>query len=306
MANEEKGLLTGRLVFVIGDLFAGDVAKIYGTQTPKVSPKTGQQYREYGFGLAVPKTAFQDARWDAADFWQKLHQFVGSKYNGQVPPNFKWKYIDGDTGVTQEGVKVNTKQGYPGHMVFTFKTTITPKFFKGEGPAENRVYTQISEGIKCGDWVRVQASFDMNLGANASVYLNPQAVEFVGYGEAIINAPSGAQTFGAGLSFMPPGASATPLASSAPMPSGLPAQLQQPAWGQPPAQAPAQQAPLMNYGVMPAVHHPPQNVTPMPGMSQQPVQPAWGQPPAHQAPAQVPNYAQQGMPMPAMPGMPQR
>lgn len=279
MSNENTAMLTGRIVFVIGDLFAGDSAKIYGTQTPKMN-KAGQPYREYGFGLAVPKTAWQDPRWDATDFWNKMHQFVASKYNGQPPANFKWKWIDGDTGVTQEGVKVNTKQGYPGHYVFTFKTTITPKFFRGEGPANARVYTQIADGIKCGDWVRVQTSFDINLGANCSLYLNPQAIEFVGYGDAIVNAPTGAQIFGAGPSFVPPGASATPLASSAPMPAQPPQQV----WGQ----APGPNGPAAP--VMPAPG--PMN----PGHQIQNFAPAGPGPTAPQ-----PAYPSNGMPMPPGP-----
>lgn len=200
MSNENSATLTGRLVFVIGDLFAGETAKIYGTQTPKLN-KQGQQYKEYGFGLAVPKDKFQDPSWDAGSFWQKLHTFVASKYNGNIPPNFKIKYIDGDTGVNQDGSKVNLKQGYPGHVIFTFKSTITPKFYKSEtitnpeGKPE-KVYIQIAEGIKCGYWVRVQASFDINTGANASVYINPRLVELLAVDAEIVNAPSAAKVFG--------------------------------------------------------------------------------------------------------------
>ena len=43
----EKSLLVqGRIVYVIGNLFAGDQAKIYKTNTPKLN-KQGQPYKEY-------------------------------------------------------------------------------------------------------------------------------------------------------------------------------------------------------------------------------------------------------------------
>jgi hypothetical protein len=134
-----------------------------------------------------------------------------------------------------------------------------PKFFKGEMVGNEKVYTMINSGIKCGDYVRVQAGFEINKGANSSLYINPNAVEFVGVGEEIVNMPSGAQIFGAAKpAMLPPGVTA-PSAVAAASSFAPPAQPNYnvvPQQFAPPAQ-PQQPAGLPNYAPqsqgMPAV-----------------------------------------------------
>lgn len=243
-------MVQGRLVQVYGDLFAGGTAKIYGTQQDKLN-KAGQPYKEYGFSLAVPKSILSDqaalAEGQPGYFWTAMHEVAASFFaDRRIPANFKMKWKDGDTGVTDTGIALNTKKGYPGNIILTCKTTIPLKFFKFiPGPTQGTGdYMQISEGIKCGDYVQVQLTINGHAGVNAGLYLNPQMVLLLGAGEEIINAPSASQVFG----------NAPPVMASAPPPAlhaahGAPA-------------APAYQPPVQHqphHGVLPAqFQQPPQ------------------------------------------------
>lgn len=248
--NDIKPFLAqGRIVYVIGDLFKGEIAKVYGSNVPKLN-KQGQQYREYGFGLAVPKEALSKmAPGEPGEIWAKIHEAAYQLFpDRNIPPRFHMKYKDGDTGTNQDGTPVNTKEGYPGHIVFSLKTTFPIKFFR----YENGQNFQINEGIKCGDYVNVQLSVGSHTGTNAGLYLNPLAVQFLGYGKEIVNAPTANQTFGVAPPPLPPGASSTPVA---PVGMIMPGQPAAPQYAQPAAPAP-------NYGVLPPQFHPQQPATP--------------------------------------------
>lgn len=330
-------MVEGRIVYTVGDLFKGDLAKQYGTQTPKLN-KQNQQYNEYGFGLAVPKSAFQHVgKNQPGAIWTAMHMVAYRMFpNRQINPKFHMKYKDGDTGVLDNGTQVNTKQGYPGNLVFSFKTTIAPKFWAYD--AATQKYVLINEGIKCGDYVRVQCSIGLNAGTNAGLYLSPLSVLFVREGEAIINAPSGEQIFGQA----PQGVQGMPTASSAfghagQQQFGPPQQSAIPQFGQqqaapapqgfaPPMHQPAQQQAVQpNYGVLPQIHQPqyqqpmgnapsPQVTFPQNGYGQQVLNPNgpmnYGpgvQQPVHPSnnmtPA-APNFAPQAQQQPMPPGMP--
>lgn len=261
-------MVEGRIVYVIGDLFKGDLAKMYNTQTPKLN-KQNQQYNEYGFGLAVPKSAFSRiGQNEPGEIWTTMHNVAYRMFpNRQIPPKFHMKYKDGDNGVLDNGTPVNTKQGYPGHLVFSMKTSIAPKFWAYD--AAQKKYVLVNEGIKCGDYVRVQVSIGLNSGTNAGLYLNPLSVLFVQQGEEIINAPSGEQIFGA----TPQGVQGMPTASTPFGHAGAP-QAQAPQFNQqqaapvpgfaPPMQQP--QAPVQpHYGVLPQIHQPQQQQVPQMG-----------------------------------------
>jgi hypothetical protein len=283
MAESISVMVQGRVVYTVGDLFAGETAKIYGTQNPKLN-KQGQPYKEYGFGLAVPKTAFtQVGPGEPGEIWSKMQEAAYTIFpNRVIPANFHMKYKDGDTGTNQDGTPVNTKMGYPSHVVFSMKTSIPMKFFRWE----NGNYIQISDGIKCGDYVSVQVSINAHAGVNAGLYLNPSAVLFLGYGEAIVNVPSATQIFGSAAPVVPQGASMTPTAptgfiapTGAPQTTGFAGPAQ--AFGAPAPQMSQQAQP--HYGVLPQVHQP-QGFT--------------------QAPQGAPQAPQ--MPMPPIPGFVQR
>lgn len=237
MSSDKNVLVQGRLVWICGDLFKGDLARNYSDKTPKLSKKTGQQYQEYGFGLAVPKA-------HCAEVWNAMHAVAQSCFpNGPIPANFHMKFKDGDTGTNQDGSPVNTKEGYPGCIVLTIKTSGFPiKFFKFEGGNN----TQVSDGIKCGDYVEVQLNIDSHTGVNAGLYLNPMAVRFLQAGKEIVNTPSADQVFGAAAPAMPSWLPPPPAAAA------MPNYGQAPQAFAPPAAAPA--AP--HYGVLPPVHQP--------------------------------------------------
>ncbi len=270
MSNEGKAcMVQGRLVWTSGDLFKGRIKTEFGTQTPKRNAK-GETLMEYGFGLAVSKTLLnQCAPGQPGEVWAVMHEQAYTLYpNRQIPPGFAMKYKDGD-GIDDKGVPFSQREGYAGHIVLACTTTIPIKFFK----YENGQNILINEGIKCGDYCNVQLNIKAHgaIGAGkAGLYLNPNAVQFLGFGKEIINAPSGDQIFGLSAPPMPAGASPTPIAPAGMiMPTGAMPQAPAPQGYAPPAAQP-------HFGVVPTQFQPP------PGG--QPVSPT--------------------APMPAMPGVP--
>lgn len=240
-------MVQGRIVWASGDLFKGRVKTIFGTQTPRVN-QAGETMMEYGFGLAVPKASL-------GEIWGAIHEEAFTLFpNRQIPPGFAMKYKDGD-GIDDKGVPFSQREGYAEHLVFACTTSLPIKFFK----YENGQNIMVNEGIKCGDYVNVQLSIKAHgaiAAGKAGLYINPNAVQFLGFGKEIINAPSGDQIFGSAMPAIPQGASATPLV---PQP------------GQMLVPPPQQYAPPIptsappNYAVVPAAHQPqaqPQYATP--------------------------------------------
>lgn len=275
MAQEGKSVMCqGRIVWTAGDLFTGRVKTEFGTQIPKLS-KTGEQMKEYGFGLAVPKTALSN---DPGNIWAEIHNEAFTLYpSRQLPPQFAMKYKDGD-GVDDKGVSFTQREGYAGHIVFACTTTLPIKYFK----YENGQNILINQGIKCGDYVNVQLQIKAHAASGPGkpgLYLNPNAVQFLGYGKEIVNAPSGDQVFGNQAPAMPPGASATPIA-----PAGMlvpPSQVGAPQYAQP---AMPQQPPQPHYATLPPQFQPQPGAQPAP-QYQQPAMP-----PQQQAPQGVPGF----------------
>jgi hypothetical protein len=111
MAENKAIRVQGRIVWTVGDLFKGELAKIYKTTTPKLN-KQGQQYQEYGFGLVVHKSVLQQVGEGAPGYiWAAIHEEAYKLYpNRQIPPSFAMKVQDGDTGVNRDGVQLNTKK----------------------------------------------------------------------------------------------------------------------------------------------------------------------------------------------------
>lgn len=263
----------GRIVWTVGDLFKGRQKVDFNTKAPKLNAR-GEPAMEYGFGLAVPKQAL-------GEIWTAIHEEAYTLYpSRQIPPSFAMKYKDGD-GIDDKGISFAQREGYAGHLVFACTTALPIKFFR----FENGNNILINEGIKCGDYVNVQLSIKAHPAqgqGKPGLYLNPNAVQFLGYGKEIVNTPSGDAIFGNAMPAIPMGASATPLIPQAgllvpttpqyqapPMPAqAQPQYQQQPAYpGQPPAMPP--QVPVApHYGVLPQVHQPQAPVAPqgVPGM----------------------------------------
>lgn len=279
-------MVQGRIVWTAGDLFKGKPKVDQYTKQPVIDQKTGKQKVEFGFGLAVPKSILgQTAAGQPGEIWAAMHEEAYSLYpSRQLPPAFAMKYKDGD-GVDHNGQSFATREGYAGHIVLACTTSIPIKFFKYE--AGNNIL--INEGIKCGDYVNVQVSVKAHppIGqGKAGLYLNPNAVQFLGYGKEIVNAPSGDNIFGATAPALPSGASAVPLAPQQGMLIPT-AQQSLAAPMQPAFPQAAQQSPQPHYAVLPGIHQPQQQQAP-----QMPAMPNYGAPQA----APVPQ-----MPVPGMP-----
>jgi hypothetical protein len=259
-------MVQGRIVWVSGDLFAGKKETIFGTNTPKMN-KNGEQSTQYGFGLAVDKRLLSQAGSGALELWNAIHEEAWTLYpSRQIPPSFAMKFKDGDTAVDEKGTPYSQREGYAGHLVFSCTTNLPIRFFKHE----NGQNIQVSEGIKCGDYVNVQLHIKAHpsIGAGkAGLYINPNAVQFLGYGKEIVTAPSGDQIFGTTAPPIPAGASPVPIAPQGqlvptPAPPAAPGYQQQP-----PApsvqQAPAQQTAVPpHFGVVPQIHQPAAPVAP--------------------------------------------
>lgn len=245
-------MVTGRIVWTSGDLFKGKVKTEFNSNTPKTNAQ-GETMKEYGFGLAVPKS-------DIQEIWDAIHQEAYKLYpSGQLPSGFSMKFKDGD-GVDHKGVSYSQREGWANHLVFSCTTTLPIKWFKWE----NGQNILINEGVKCGDYVNVQLQIKAHgpVGqGKPGLYLNPLAVQFLGYGKEIVNSPSGDQIFGNQAPPMPPGASAMPMAPQGDTPlmptegAGQVASTPTPS-GQPPAPT---GVPAPNYGVLPQAQQPQPN-----------------------------------------------
>lgn len=302
-AGEGTNLMTqGRIVWTGGDLFKGRPETDFNTKQPKLD-RQGKQKIQWSFGLAVeipnpqkPGQSPEELTRITDNFnkiWNAMHEEAFKVYpSRQLPPLFSMKFKNGNTDIDDKGQPFSIRKGYAGHIVVACSTNIPLKFFRWENGAN----TLINEGIKCGDYVNVH----LNIKGHGPVgqgrpglYINPFAVQFVAYGEEIVNVPSGDQIFGMQAPVVPMGGSMTPLAppqgginaappqaASAPHYGVLPQQFQQP------AQAPAPQPQAMPMSFAPQ---------PTPQMQQQ----AMPQPTQQaQAPAQAPGF-------PQVPGFPQ-
>jgi hypothetical protein len=312
MANETNGkavMTCGRIVWTSGDLFKGKQKVDDNTRQP-IFAQDGKPVMGYGFGLAIPKSAFGpggagEALWNA--MYEQAYEIYPSR---QLPPDFAFKYKDGD-GVDHNGQPFAQRAGHAGHLVFAMTTRLPIKFFRFESTGN----VLVNDGIKNGDFVNVQVMVKAHAAVGRGkpgLYLNPMAVQFLGFGEAIINTPSGDQIFGNQAPPLPPGASATPIAPAGMLvPTGAPPSFagapQVPAYGAPPVapQAPAAAPTQPHYGVLPQqFQQPPTAPQPAPSMSQAP---AYGAPPAYppqaSAPAAAPGYpaAPPSYPAPAAP-----
>jgi len=220
--------------FVMGDAFRGNDKDASGR--PRFT-KDGQPKTTWFIGGIIAKNdpAF-------AEFWQTLtavaqRDFPGGEYQR---PDFAWKVVDGD-GTNQDG------KAYPahchGHYIVRMSNGYQPTVY-------DTANQQIVDPQQCQRGYYIRAALTVVGNGDAQrpgLYLNPNLIQVVGYGEIITSGPDPSQVFASPVQ-LPPGASATPVAS-APMP----AQVGMPPMGAPAAapanptapvaQAPAQPAP---------------------------------------------------------------
>lgn len=208
----------------------------------KTGAKKGQPRQEFNFGVAFPKS--QNGHWASepwlAPIWQLAHTAFPQ---GQATrADFSFKIIDGDSTAPNKKMKRPCDQeGYPGHWVVWFSSSIAPKAYNANGSA----LLHEEGAIKPGYYVQVMATVTDNQPSETpGLYWNPHYVALSGYGTEISGGPDvAAANFGQGVA-LPAGASATPLAGMAtpPAPSAAPAATPM-APPPPPAAAPAPNAP---------------------------------------------------------------
>lgn len=299
----------GEVKTSVGRLVWGHPMKAQQKRDQNKQPilKDGVPVMQWAFGVAFPKQAFQ------GEVWPVMAAEAQKIFPNGVPNGFAWKYQDGD-GVDTDGKPFNQREGYAGCFVLSITTSaFAPSCYKWN-PARG-VYDQLGEAdLKCGDFVAVALNIVGHVAKerthNPGLYINPQAIELVGYGTAIINGPDAMTLFGGRQHALPPGASAVPVGApagvgmptggAAGMPQGQPMDMQQQPVQQ--YQQPQQVQPAYDYVQQTTgQQYPPQ---PM-GMPQG--QPMGGAP--MMQPAQQPQYQQQPMQMQGngqMPGqMPQ-
>jgi hypothetical protein len=193
-----------------------------------VMDANGQPVQEISFGVAFPKADF------AAGIWPVMSAEIATGYPNGTPQRFSFKYVDGDT-VDSSGKPYAEREGYAGHYVLAFTQRINdtfapPPVYKLD-PATGR-YNQLGpDDIKCGDYVSVGTNFKINVatGTNTpSIYVNPRAIELVGYGTAIVGTGGvdPTQMFGGAARALPPGASPVPVQQ--PNAPGMPGMAPQP------------------------------------------------------------------------------
>lgn len=184
--------------------------------------------RTYFIGVAVPKSAP-----GLSELINKLWQMAATDY-AQVPlvmlqinqglaaKDFAWKIEDGDAPRYDKktGQPKETPEYMKGCYIFKFST----QFELGCCDLEGRDIDRAT--IKRGDYIDVVFSSLVNgkVDDTAGIYLNPNAVRRLGFGEAISGgAPASAQFANKTPAYMPPGATQMPTAGAAVMPgTGMP------------------------------------------------------------------------------------
>lgn len=214
----------GRLVY--GSLYKPKTKDALGNPLViKSGPNAGKPKTEYSFGLAIPKGS--ESHWNETEWGRKIYSTGFEAFPGtQIPnrPDFAWKILDGDSTVPNKNNKRPCDQeGYTGHWVLKFSSSIAPKIYKPNPNVKNSFLEMSDDGhIKTGFYIQVSGTVaGNNTTQNPGVYLNHSMICFVGYGEEIV---AGADVANAGFGEcpLPAGASATPLTTGFSTPSTLP------------------------------------------------------------------------------------
>ncbi len=275
----------------VGRLVQGSLTKPNTTnmQGKPLLDKLGAPRVEYFIAIAIAKT---DPGWN--DFYSLMHQagalgfpnlFPGGVHSGGP---FSWKLADGD-GLDSKNQPYNLREGHAGCWIIKMTSGFCPKSYTRLDNPTGPVAEILPERIKRGDWVRVSGSFVANMNAEKpGIYINPQNIELVYYGDAIQGGQDGTEAFAdAAGSSMPAGASATPTAGAAPVapaaaPAGAPPPPVAPVTtaAAPPPVAPAAAPAAAPAGAPPpppvapaAAAPPPPPVTPAPEILQPPAHP---------------------------------
>lgn len=217
MALDRKNFTTppGRLVQ--GNLYKPNTTDAEGRPLlTKNGPNTGQPRVEYFIALAIPKG--QEPHWAHTQWggliWQAGHAFLQHAGNLQ---GFAWKVKDGDSQqVDKKGKRPCDREGYPGHWVLHMSGGFQPGLYTLAGGIQQPQQLTQPNAINLGDFVQVNVDVVGNGSPQQpGVYLNPNMVCLLGYGQRIVVGPDvGSAGFG-GVA-LPAGAMATPPAGFQP------------------------------------------------------------------------------------------
>lgn len=202
--------------------------------------------RTYFIGVAIPKSAP-----GLSELINKLWQMAATDYaavplvmlqinQGLAAKDFAWKIEDGDAQRYDKktGQPKDTPEHMKGCYIFKFNT----QFDLGACDLEGRDIDRAT--IKRGDYVDVVFSSLINskVDDTAGIYLNPNAIRRLGFGEALTGgAPASSQFANKAPAFIPQGATQMPTAGAAVMPGTGAAPAGMP--GAPPAMLPPPAAP---------------------------------------------------------------
>lgn len=225
--------------------------------------KDGKPVMQWFFSVAVPKAE-----------WQPISNAMGqaaADIPGNNNPKFAWKFKDGDVAVDSNGKPYRDKPGMAGCMILMISTEFQPPtIFRRNSNGAFDVMNP--DDLKCGYFVRVGLKIDGHPAATMAqtpgLYINPQGVEFIAYGEEIFQGPDAMQMFGDAPppAALPPGASAMPVVgANAPLPPGVGAT------PSPAAPSPTPQAPAPSAAPPPPGYPTPSAAPPTPGPTTAPV-----------------------------------
>ncbi len=199
------------------------------TNKPKLDEK-GQEIKECYISLAILKDDPGLIPFFTAIATQAQAEFPHLFVNGQCThPQFAMKVQDGD-GNDSNGKSVKDKPGFAGHYIFKMATRYLPKcFYEGKFDPSQQIQNP-AEVIKRGYYVRVNVYVSGNgvkpneTNKKPGMYLSPNLVSLVGFGEVIQGGPDAVATFAkAGAPVhLPPGMSATPVVGTGVVVGALP------------------------------------------------------------------------------------
>lgn len=277
----------------VGRLVGGDVFKprTKDFDGRPLMTKNNEPRKEY-----VVQVAFDKNDQATQEMWAQVYavaqESFPSLFSNGAPPGFSFKVQDGDDRTpNMRGNIPAEKDGFPGCLVFTFKTSFAPTVVdQHKNPITD------PNMIKRGYYIRLSVSCKGNGSqSKPGVYLNQSLVQLCGYGEEIASGPDPDQAF-AEPAHLPAGASTTPVAPAGGVPGAPPAAGTPPAPGAAPAAPPAPggaPAAPPAPGAAPAAPAAP----PAPGGAPAPV-PGFGMQPGAQPPAAPPAAAPPAQPAP--------
>ena len=251
----------------------------------KSGPDMGKPTQKFFLAVAYPKTPgvthWSQEAW-GAEIWKLGHQ---SAPGIAQSPTFSWKIDDGDSQIpNKKGKRMSDNPNARGHWVVFFSQPSAIACYNYRASQGTPIDPK---GINAGDFVQVAALIRYNNSTqNPGVYMNPQMVDLVGYGERIVQGAD-PTTAGFGTAALPAGASTMPTGA---MPVGA-APVAPPAYAPPPpvpGAAPVPPVPAAAAPALPPAFNPNPailaGVPPVPGVVAAPPAP----PPAPPAPPAAP------------------